>query len=295
MTIFIPQSVLIYLILVFATYTLYELLKDKIPNKWKYNILHRSFLILIATLLGGFFVSDNNLKQALFTFSSVYLGFWLNEQVKFQEERRKLKFFLGMLWQELRYNRTMLETLKENYRFYLDDERDLEIMYLRFSSITTQAGFLKSTVYDAFVASSVITGLKNDDIFNNLATAYTNMRYLQSALGIVLSDFEIKLKVHQYAITQNGKDEYVDQILGDIGKKIKDNSGKELAIAYRSIAKSVNSVDTYLNSLSVKSDEDQMSDNELTKEDRDFISRILRKSPVKLPKDIFSYKEDENE
>ena len=288
----IPFDVFIYLGLFVTSYTLYEMLKDRIPNKWKYYILSRSFIVLIATLFGGFFVLDNNLKQALFTFSSIYLGFWLNEQVKSQEERRKLKFFLGMIWQELRYNRVLLETLKENYKFFMDDEKNLEIMFLKFSSINTQSGFLKSTVYDSFVSSSVITGLKNDAIFNALATAYTNIRYLQSAFGIVLSDFEIKLKVHHYAIAKNGKDEYADQILSDLGEKIKDNAGKELAISYRSACKAIDSVDAYLNTLMVKSDEEQISDNDLTKKDRNFISKILKKSPEKIPKNLFNYGKD---
>lgn len=288
----IPQNVLIYLGLVLTSYILYELVKGKIPNKWKYYILSRSFNILIATLFGGFFIADNNLKQALFTFSSVYLGFWLNEQVKSQEERRKMKFFLGMIWQELRYNRTLLDTLKGNYKFFMDDEKNLEIMFLKFSSINTQSRLLKSTVYDSFVSSGVITGLKNDAIFNDLATTYTNIHYLQLAFGVVLSDFEIKLKIHHYAIVKNGKYEYVDQILNDLGAKIKDNAGKELAISYRSVSKAIDSVDAYLNTLMVKSDEELISDNDLTKEDRDFISKILKRSPEKMPKTLFNYEED---
>lgn len=284
----IPTYFFIYLGLLYISYVFYELLRDRIPNKWKHNILSSSFMILIATLLGGFFVPDNNLKQGLFTFSSVYLGFWLNEQVKLQEERRKLKFFLGMIWQELRYNRVQLETLKENYIFYMDDEKNLEIMYLKFSSTNSQSGFLKSSVYDSFVSSSVITGLKKDSIFNDLASAYTNIAFLKSALGFILSDFEIKLRVHNYAIAQNGKDEYVNQILTDLGKKIKDHGGKELAISYRSVYTAINSVDSYLNSMIVKSDEEEMADSNLTEEDKIFVENVLKKSPEKIPQDIFS-------
>lgn len=279
--------IFIYIGLVVFSYAIYDLLRDRIPNKWKYQILNRSFIILIATLLGGFFVSDNNLKQGLFTFSSVYLGFWLNEQVKLQEERRKLKFFLGMIWQELRYNRTQLDSLKQNYSFFMDDDKNLEIMYLKLSSINAQAGFLKSTVYDAFVSSTVITGLKQDKIFNDLATAYTNIKFLQSALGFVLADFEIKLKVHHYALAKNGKNPYVGQILKDLGGKIKDHGGKELAIAYRTVCTAVDSVDEYLNTMMVKSDEDEKADSKLTKKDKEFVESILRKSPEKVPQDIF--------
>ena len=223
----------------------------------------------------------------MFTFSSVYLAFWLNEQVKFQEERRKLKFFLGMIWQELRYNRTLLETLKGNYKFFMDDEKNLEIMFLKYSSINTQSGLLKSTVYDSFVSSSVITGLANDTIFNDLATAYTNIGYLQTAFRVVLSDFEIKLQIHHRALAINGKDDYADQILKDLAEKIQNSAGKELAIAYRAICRSVDSVDAYLNALMVKSDEEQPSDSELTEEDKAFIKGILRKSPERIPQDIF--------
>ncbi len=283
----IHPLVFVYIGLVVFSYALYDLLRDRIPNKWKYQILNRSFIILIATLLGGFFVSDNNLKQGLFTFSSVYLGFWLNEQVKLQEERRKLKFFLGMIWQELRYNRVQLETLKENYKFFMDDEKNLEIMYLKLSSINAQAGFLKSTVYDSFVSSTVIAGLKQDQIFNDLATAYTNMKFFQSALGFVLADFEIKLKVHHYALAKNGKNPYVEQILKDLGGKIKDHGGKELVIAYRAVCTAVSSVDAYLNTMMVKSDEDEKADSKLTKKDKEFVEGILRKSPEKVPQDIF--------
>lgn len=283
----ISPEVVNYIFLVVFAYVLYEALRDLIPNKWKYFVLSRSFIILIATLLGGFFVQNNNLKQALFTFSSVYLGFWLNEQVKIQEERRKMKFFLGIIWQELRYNRVLLENLKLNYFFFMDHEKNLEIMYLKFSSINTQAGFLKSTAYDSFVSSTVITGLKKDGIFNDLATAYTNIRFLQSAFGIVLSDYEIKLRVHHYAIEKNGRNEYVGQILQDLGRKIKDNAGKELAISYRSVCMAVDSVDKYLNTMMVKSDEEKQSDSDLTEEDKQFIDSILKPSPAKIPQNLY--------
>lgn len=277
----------LYIGLVAISYTLYEVLRDKIPNKWKYHVLNRSFIILIVTLLGGFFASDNNLKQALFTFSSVYLGFWLNEQIKIQEERRRLKFFLGMIWQELRYNRVLLETLKGNYKFFMDDEKNLEIMYLKYSSINAHAGFLKSSIYDAFVSSGVITGLKKDDIFNDITSAYTNIRFLQLALGIVLSDFTIKLKIHNAELIKTGTDKYSNQILKDLCVKIKDNAGKELAISYRAINKAIDKVDAYLNTLIVKSDAEKQSDSDLLEEDWTFIEGILRKSPEKIPQDIF--------
>jgi len=283
----ISPQILIYVGIVLISYGFYEFTRGRIPNKLKYFILSRSFIILISTLIVGFLSASNELKQALFTFSSVYLGFWLNEQVKLQEERRKLKFFLGMLWQELRYNRVQLETLKLNYSFFMDDEANLEIMYLKFSNLNAQAGFLKSTVYDSFVSSSVITGLKNDKIFNDLATAYTDMRYFQSAFGIVLSDFEIKLKIHSYATSRGGQDKYVEQILEDLRDKIKNNAGKELAIAYRSVCIARDSVDAYLNTLMVKSDEKEKSDSNLIQEDKDFINKILRKSPEKVPQELF--------
>ncbi len=135
----------------------------------------------------------------------------------------------------------------------------------------------------------MITGLKKDAIFNDLATAYTNIRFLQSALGFVLSDFEIKLKIHHYAIEANGKDEYVGQILKDLGEKIKNHAGKEFAISYRSVCTAIDSTDAYLNTMMVKSDEEEQSDSNLTKQDREFIERILRKSPEKIPQEIFQH------
>ncbi len=199
----------LYFLLILLAYLINELLREKIPNKLKAFVLSKSLIILTATLLGSFMISDMNLKQGLFTFSSVYLGFWLSELTKAQEERRKLKFFLSMLWQELRYNRTLLETLKENYIFYLDETENIEIMHLKFSGINSHAGFLKSTVYDSFVSSSIITALKKDDVFNDLATAYTNIKFLQIAFEIIQTDFDTKLKIHQYSIVKNGDDNYV--------------------------------------------------------------------------------------
>jgi hypothetical protein len=283
----VPVNLLIYVSLGLVSYLVYELARDKIPNKWKHFILSRSFVVLIITFLAAVVVSDSNLKEGLFTFSSVYLGFWLSEQVKAQEERRKLKFFLGMIWQELRYNRVQLETLMKNYEFYMDDIKNIEIMYLKYSSTHSHTGFLKSTVYDSFVSSSVITNLKKDGIFNDLATAYTNMKFLRSASGIVLSDFEMKLRIHQYAVSTNGKDEFAMKIMEDLGQKIKNNSGKELAISYRSVCKAIESTDTYLNSMMVKSDEETKSDADLTPDDKKFIENILKPSPKGLPKNLF--------
>lgn len=281
------MPLLVYFLIVAVSYIGYSLIRGRIPDKIKSYVLARSFIFLFATLVGGFLISNPELKQSLFTFSAVYLGFWLNEKVKFQEERRKLKFFLGVLWQELRYNRGILGTVKVNYNFFLNEERDLEIMFLKFSSINTHAGFLKSTVYDSFISSTVMTGLKRDDVFNDLADAYTNIRFLQSSLGIVLTDFDIKLKIHRHALEKNGKNKYTDQIIKDLSKKIVDNSGKELAISYRSVCKAIDTVNDYLNTMVVKTTEEKRADADLTNEDEKFLGQILQKTPEKIPEQLF--------
>lgn len=169
----------------------------------------------------------------------------------------------------------------------MDQEENLEIMFLKFSSVNTHSGFLKSTVYDAFVSSSVITGLKKDEAFNDLATAYTDIKFMQSAFGIVLTDFEIKLRIHNHALQKYGKDEYAKQILEDLSNKMKNNAGKELAIAYRSICKAIGTFSKYLQTMGINLDKEENADHLLTDEDNKFLKNILRKSPDKVPNNLF--------
>lgn len=207
----IPEIVsdIIWIISVFSLfYIINWFLKDLISIKVRKFLLDNSFFFAIIILITGFFIPSDTLKTAIFTFSSVYLGFWLSEQSKTIEERRRLKFFLGLVWQELRFNRHQLEITKKNFKFYLESTELLEINFARLSSVTALTKLLKTQIYSSFISSGIITSIKSDYVFNSLEIAYNDIKYLESTLKPILEDFAIKVKIQKEYIEKINKNPY---------------------------------------------------------------------------------------
>lgn len=267
---------------IFVAIVSYLLIKDRVSYKTKHRLLEYSFLITLLIFVGGLFIPNTNLQQASFTFASVYLGFWLNEQRKKLDDRRKLKFSLGLVWQELRYNRHQLEVIKANYGFYLDKPDFLQKNLVKFSHVNSLTELLKTNVYETFIANEAIVNLTKDDLFNTLEIAYNDIKYLQSALRPILLDYNTKVSILQ----SFGDGPYTGQILDDLKDKIK-MAGQELAIAYRTTVIAIDKIDKQLNSMGVKVDEISERADVLVKEDKKFIENVIRETPKESPKQLF--------
>lgn len=281
---------LIYPILLLISFSVYFYLKNRIPRMLRNWFVDHSLFITLIILTLGLATADTNLKQLSFTFSSVYLGFWLGEQKGRQRDRRKLGFYLGLIWQELRFNIHQLENIKVNFNFYLDDPEFLKINFIKFSNVYSLSKLLKTSVYQSFISSGSVVTLTSDDIFNAMEIAYNDIKYLESSLEPVLLDYKTKMNINNLSISlASGLDStpYIQQVTNDIKNKIS-ASAKEIAITYRDVSNARDALDKHLNTLGIKFKEDVVDrESVLTDEDREFVARSLRETPKSLPENLF--------
>lgn len=257
-------------------------------RKVKNFILKHSFsLIVIAIGLAIFIIKDFNFQQGLFTFAGVYLGFWLGEEQKKKEDNKKIKYYLGMIWQELRFNTHQLNLIRMNFSFYLDDPTFLLANQKRLVNINNLSKQLKNNVYQSFFNSGSVTSLnteslfstleESDELFNRIEIAYNDMEYLKSYLLTVLLDFENKIFIWD----KISGSRFQPMVIIDLKKKISDLA-RELAIARRTVLNARNFADKHLNKIGVKSDTSQLRNLILTDKDKDFIGKSIRNQPISI-------------
>src|SRR5689334_13227562 len=84
------KTTIIWAIIVAVVYVLGGK-KDKINNTLTEVISRYSQYLAVLTFLLGFLVTDIYIKQALFTYSSVYLAFWLGNVKQNYDKRQNAK------------------------------------------------------------------------------------------------------------------------------------------------------------------------------------------------------------
>lgn len=260
---------------------------NKIRKVKNFVLKHSFSLIVIAIGLAIFIIKDFNFQQGLFTFAGVYLGFWLSEEQKKKEDNKKIKYYLGMIWQELRFNTHQLNLIKMNFSFYLDDPMFLLANQKRLININNLSKQLKNNVYQSFFNSGSVTSLnteslfstleESDELFNRIEIAYNDMEYLKSYLLTVLLDFENKIFIWD----KISGSRFQPMVIIDLKKKISDLA-RELAIARRTVLNARNFADKHLNKIGVKSDTSQLRNLILTDKDKDFIGKSIRNQPISI-------------
>lgn len=252
------------------------------------NILvrHSFFVAILTLLLGIFFVKDESIRQAAFTFSSVYLGFWLAEERRRKNDVRTLKYFLGLLWEELRFNTFQVKGIEANFRFLFDVDREISLNALKMGTIYSLSGSLKTTSHNAFISSRAVTTLsaehikptkRADELFNTLEIAYGNVEHLKSFLHTTTIDFNNKASMEAEIVSSPLK----DGAIGDMKAKVK-SSAQELMIAKRTLMNARDLVSKHLDELGVNADAEELRSSVLTEEDKIFVEQAIRTEPVSL-------------
>lgn len=287
---YVKKIEFIYIGFILFSYLIGFFMKDLNFRKIKVYIIQKSIVIALIALVIGFTVNNQDVKQVAITFASVYLGFWLNEEIKRLDERQKLKLYLGLLWQELRFNIHQLSVIQTNYSFYLDDILFIIPNLRRFGNIYTLSKLLKKYAYQSYLNSGAINSLSSgvfkttketDDIFNTLEVAYNNMEHLKAFLEPVLLDFETKVGVRQGFLKDPQIKRFDSNMLDDLKSKIKDGA-TELAITNRSCIEARDKLNSVLDKLGVKAELESERKSILGEKDVEFINKALRTAPLDI-------------
>lgn len=273
----------------FSYFLGYYLQNNKIKNLKKILLDHAILIAALIFILGLFGTNDSNLKQAAFTFSSVYFGFWLGNEQKRRDEIKTLKYYLGLIWGEQRFNLHQYEVMVQNYRFLFDNPDKIPLNAFKMGTIYSLSGALKVETHNAYISSGAVTTLtsvalpiaEKDDLFNTIEIAYSNVEHFKSFLMTVSIDFNSKAAMVGEIINSP----FAQKAFDDMAAKV-ENVATELMIARRSAIKAKEDVDQFLNKLGVKQDTEEIREDTLTKEDKEFVSKVIRKVPIS-PDEVF--------
>src|SRR3989344_8571908 len=121
----------------FSFFLGYYLQNNKIKKIKNVLLDHAILIAVLIFILGLFATADSNLKQGAFTFSSVYFGFWLGNLQKKRDEVKTLAYYLGLIWNEQRFNLHQFTVMEKNYRFLFDNPDKIPLNALKMSTIYT--------------------------------------------------------------------------------------------------------------------------------------------------------------
>jgi len=274
-----------------ASYLLGRYLNNGNTAKIKNLLVKYSFFIAISILLLGVFIfKDENVKQASFIFSSVYFGFWLAEEQRKRNEVRTLKYYLGLIWEELRFNTHQIKVIESNYKFLFDTPQEISLNASKMGTVYSLSGLLKTGSHNAFISSQAVTTLTSeyikpieraDNLFNTIEIAYSNIEHLKSFLHTTTIDFRNKASIEAEILRSPFKVGAID----DMKAKVK-STAEQLMIAKRTILKAKNLVNKHLDELGVKTDTEELRLSVLTQKDKKFIKQVIRTKPVS-PDEVF--------
>ncbi len=250
---------------------------------------HAILFAVLIFVLGIVAINDSNLKQATYTFSSVYFGFWLVNEQKKRDEIKTLKYYLGLIWEEQRFNLHQYEIIVKNFRFLFDSPERISLNAFKMGTIHALSGLLKVEAHNAYISSGAVTTLtavtlpieEKDELFNVVEIAYINVEHLKSFLLTVSTDFRNKASIEGEIVNSP----FVQGALDDMEAKVRD-AARELMIARRSAIKARDRVDHFLNKLNVKQSTEELREDTLTDGDKEFINQVIRREPIS-PNEIF--------
>ncbi len=238
---------------------------------------HYSIYFALVILLTSLLVADDSLQQGMFTFSSVYLAFWLGNLQNILNERRVERFYLGLLWNELRVNEHVLHNLMLNYNFFLEDFGAMPYFFIRFSSVSKHLNHLKNSAYLSCLNSASITSVSSDDVFNNVEIAYNDVVYLKSLIGILDTEFMNKAALLEKGLVTDANLQKV--LLEDAKNKIL-SGAEEISIVFSTTKRAKSQLSDLLSKLDVKVSEEELRTDLIGAEERKFISKVLRQKPA---------------
>lgn len=252
---------------------------------YKNKPLAISFLLILFFEVLMFYFLDNpdNFMLALVTgygtFVATLIGVYLSlhftkvqEEAKTNREARKReRFYLGLLWNELRFNKHRVEEIKRNYNFKVDDPNLMKWTLIRFTNVYETIKLFKTTAYEALLSSGSVICISSDDVYNSIETAYADLKHFQSSAEGIF----INIKENTTSIQVINEVSIRQELMLKIQDDIK-FLARELAIAFRTTLKAIEVIDNHLLNQSVKLEVETLRNSVLEKNDQKFISNSIK-------------------
>lgn len=242
-------------------------------------LVNHTFATALIVFVIGLYLPSDIAKTAAFTYSSVVWGFWFiderrqeDEKARIEEKnkeaRRKERFYLGLIWEELRFNRNKLAEMKKNFKFDYTTAFPffVQTTYVRYTKIYA-SGTFEFESYNSLKTSGNIINVSSDDVYNAIEIAYKNIKILRSIMSNVNQNFATNASLFPVIAIP-----LIPDMLTLIqSMKVQTRMvSTELAISYRTVQNAINVIDKHLDSLNVKVSETELRVSVLKKSDKSF-------------------------
>jgi len=237
---FLPVSTLVIAIINGLNIWLYyHFYLSSYGNK-SYELLISFLLSLVATFLG------------------IFIPLWINKNWQKKDERREMVFAMSYVWQELRKNLFVVEQIRVNFTFKLILEQIFAFDELtnmidaKLSSMRRISQGLSNKYFLSALNSKMFVRIDSDEIFNEVFSAYDNIKTFEVKLFVLCEDLLMKKallrdpysKLNQEDMNRFRKT-YEEQILSVYS---------EIIYCKKSLLKTIDLIDNRLDSLSVKAE-----------------------------------------
>lgn len=288
-------------------------IKNSHFNQFKKHIVERSFLLMAIVLLIASLLPTKgseiytNLQQALFTFASVFFGFWLSDARKKEEltlQKQKeldiVRIYFFLMWEELRLNLSHLEYMKLNLQtgFSIKHPGLITISLNKLDTFEKMTNHFKDSIYQSYISSKSFVNLtsellssteQRDKLITLLDNTYTEFQLLRSFLAQTTNGIRTNLLssslVKQYSPNTRIDDTLLNE---EIKLKIAD-AVEQILISYRTFQQCIRTLEEFAPNLNIKFENNIQRISYLTEEDKKIISNLFKPPPEEALKDPFNY------
>lgn len=232
------------ILIVFATYFIVEkLLISYYPNKGDkfYELEVQAFITFIVTSVGISIPILYNLEK---------------EKIK---DKRILGFTLGLTWNELRFNKYILNNIKGNFNlsemieFNGNFSELINLIAIKTEGLKKMSDYLQKISFEGSQNSGAITKYNIDNDFNTVIKAYDDITAIQLQLSVLHSDLLSKKLTTQVHITELQPQNIIE--VKEYLKQRADYIKNQIDITIRSIDEAINLLNLRLDSMNIKAEE----------------------------------------
>ncbi|VVA44173.1 hypothetical protein CANDROIZ_470008 [Candidatus Roizmanbacteria bacterium] len=232
------------LLIVFGTYLIIEkFLFSYYPNKGDrfYELEVQAFITFIVTFVG------------------ISIPILYNLESEKRKDKRILGFTLGLTWNELRFNKYILDSINGNFNLgeMLNDIENfielINIITIKTEGLKKMSDFFQKISFEGSQNSGAITKYNIDDDFNTVTKAYDDITAIQLQFSVLHSDLLAKKLTTKTHLT-----ELQPQNITEIKEYLRQRADylkNQIDVTIQSVNEAIKLLNLRLDSMNIKAEE----------------------------------------
>lgn len=201
--------------------------------------------------------------QAFITFIVTFIGIFIpilyNIEVDRKKDKKTLGFTLGLTWNELRFNKYILDNIKGNFNLKemtntIGNFSELiNMITIKTEGLKKMSDFFQKISFEGSQNSGAITKYKIDDDFNTVIKAYDDITAIQLQLSVLHSDLIVKKLTTKTRLIDLQPQNIIE--VKEYLNVRADYLKNQIDMTIRSIEESIKLLNSRLDSMNIKAEE----------------------------------------